>query len=476
MAVFPTLLFAQLDWDDDRTVFSTAQHEWSPCIVAEYWLGEYRAFCVRENGHLSMRRTETYGDGWGQFTDIEWGVEEPLLQAAADQAHVCLAVSGVGASTAHAFRLPRGGDEWPAPVTLVDFVDTAEVRTLAMISDMNFTLDDTYYHAAIVGRGSDSAPFVAYVRSEDYGQSWSVPVVAASGFQIQDTSASVSLCVTWGSFDERVWIAVTQDRPGSIGEQVVLYFSDDLGATWSAGFVPDSSSYAQSHPSLAGLDWNLTLTYQRRNNTSITREIFTTYTPDNGTSWSEPLQLTDSPLDDIRPQLCASEGRFGLIFGRTAINHVAGDLLFRSTSLDAPWVWEPETMINEATDSYWGEGFSISSRAGSFAVAWNGRIVDNDGDVFFDGSWRGLAADDQDPSAQTEINFSQNGGTGLIEVQNLSTRALEIKLYDLLGRETARTTVKAGLTIWRLPDALPTGTYWAMSERQRGATRIQIVK
>lgn len=186
--------------------------------------------------------------------------------------------------------------------------------------------------------------------------------------------------------------------------------------------------------------------------------------------------MTDSPLDDIRPQLCASEGWFGLLHARAAVDQGSGDLLFRASSLDAPWEWSTEETINDVSSAFWNEGYCLTSRPGQFGAVWTGRIVGDDGDVFYDGNWRGLAADEYDSTPRDEISVLQDNLTGLIEVRNTSPRAVEVILYNVLGQNMAHTTARTGTTLWTMPRSLPSGAYWLMANRQTEAVRIQIVK
>ncbi len=345
-----------------------------------------------------------------------------------------------------------------------------------MISDHLFAPDDPFLHIFVLAGVPDGTSMLGYLHAENHGQNWYGLGWFAVNLPTQDSSASISGAVTWEGEDEHLWVAATVDRPGTTGEQIALFHSDNLGENWSESLTPDSSTYAQSNPVLVGFESTLMLVYQRRVSASLARDIFAIYSPDNGVSWSEPLQLTNHPFDDVAPKLAFANGEFGLVYARAAVQQEHGQLFFRSTSLTQPWAWNEEIAICDEGALILNEGFALSDAADGFAAVWSGRLVGDDGDIFFDGSWRGTAIDAPRSEERNSINVFPNPSTGWLELSSDNRQARTITLFDILGREVAQTELTQGVTIWQLPGALPSGSYWLRAGLTEHAVRIQILK
>jgi len=344
-----------------------------------------------------------------------------------------------------------------------------------MISDYEFELNDPYIHMFGLARDQNGNGSLCHLYGSNHGASWSGIRWFQSDLSIQDSSSSIAAAVTWSGENERLWAAITLDRPGTIDEQVVLYYSDDLGQTWSNGLTPDSSSYEQLSPTMIGYEETIMLAYERRNSASIAHDIYYVYSPDNGVSWSEPLQLTDHAFDDTRPELELSSNVIGLFYGRAQVQQAAGQLLFRQAPLSEPWAWETETAVSETNAFNILEGYSAASDADGFAVVWSGRLVGDDADIFFDASWRGTSVNEPQFPVTSGALFSQNPVTGRIEYELPQGAHVVAKLYNMLGRTVNQTTLSGSRGIWSVPENLPSGSYW-LSAKSSIPLRIQIIR
>lgn len=271
--------YAQLDWHDNVVVYGSEDDEVNPLITPQ-WNGQYRAFCLRDSSRLSTRRSLLSGSAWESFDDLE------LNETARDFGAVSDAVfSYVWSSrSGRIWRINHDSTVWSSAAPLQ--VDSGAVPFVALDAYSDFLFDpvDTYLHGCFIQSSTPSNTTLTYFRSENRALSVSLASVVDSSFQIQDSSVSVAVCATWSGEEEKLWIAAATDRPGTVGEQIRLYSSDDLGQSWLTPITPDSSSYAMMQPTLASYGELLMLAYQRRNSASLAREVFVTYSPDNGVS------------------------------------------------------------------------------------------------------------------------------------------------------------------------------------------------
>lgn len=472
----PTMLFAQLDWDNDVVVFGTEQHEWNPQLVS-IGPGQFRAFCVRESNVLSMRTTQMHGEVWEAYADVTESSGFIQLSAANDNINTYLASYPQTTDNMHIWSIAHSATNWPTAATPIQLPESITPVDVQLLSDYSYAPDDPYVHVFVLLGTLDNIGYVGHAYATNYGANWSTLLWdSGTEFPFQDSSASIAGAVTWEDDVEHIWAAVAVDRAGTTGEQIMLYKSDNFGESLTPLLTPDSSAYAQSNPALVGFESTLMLVYQRRVSPSLARDIFAIYSPDNGVSWSEPLQLTNHPFDDVAPKLAFANGEFGLVYSRAAVQQEHGQLFFRSTSLTQPWAWNEEIAICDEGALILNEGFALSDDADGFAAVWGGRLVGDDGDIFFDGSWRGTAIGAPRRDEQNSINVFPNPSTGWLELSSDNRQARTITLFDILGREVARTELTQGVIIWQLPSALPSGSYWLRAGLTEHAVRIQILK
>lgn len=460
---------AQLDWDSDIVAFGTDQVESHPVLVGTL-PGQFRAFCIRDDSLMSMRRSMDHGASWEAFHDLNTQQETAKFDACSDNVNSYL----WNRANTNVWRIDHAASGWPTAEPTQAFGGQSGIIDCGIITDVEFDPDDTYLHGAVLFR-ENSVAQIAYSRSEDRGQSFIPAHNVSSGIPLQDSSASVAIGVTWAGDQERIWIAVSQDRPGSTGEQVVLYLSDDLGQTWSSSITPDSSSYAQMCPSLLGYENLIMLAYQRRTSASVARDVFVTYSPDGGSSWSEPIQLTDHPYDELRPTLRRSGNQIGLFYARSPIQSGLGELFTRTTTIVEPWVWGDEISISEGTEFRVGEGYSPAGNSDGFAAMWSSRIVGSDTDILFDASWRGTSVFETGGQEASGVVLRQSNVSGNVHYELPAGQNHTLKLYDILGRQVSAEQLHFSSGEWNPPKGLPSGTY-LLRIGNLASIRLQLVR
>lgn len=472
--LLPGVLCAQLDWSHDVVVFGTDQHEWSPQVVP-IGDGQFRAFCVRESNVLSMRTSQLYGEVWEAFTDRTVTPEYIKFATASDDRYAYISNFARDGSDIHYRRISHTSSNWPEPSSPLVVPENTVLKDAVLLSDFDFSNEDPFVHLFVLAASSNGMGTLGHFYAMNYGQDWFSSGWFASGLPMQDSSASIAAAVTWEGENERLWVVTAIDRPGSTGEQIALYYSDDLGSHWSTQLTPDISSYAQTRPTLISRESTIMLAYQRRNNASVAREIYATYSPDNGVSWSDPLQLTDSPFDNVNPRLMEAAGEIGICYARVQVQNQTGQLLFRRASINQPWAWELEEPVSDLNGLVVSEGFGCAADEEGFAVVWSGRLIGDDGDVFFDGSWRGTASEDQSRSPSPTLSLFPNPTTGWVTIAPLGESS-QIRLYDILGREITSIGGSNMSRTWKLPDGLPSGSYWLRASDAHSSVRVTLLR
>jgi hypothetical protein len=469
MVLFGQATFAQLDWQDNVVVFGSGDDESLPLITSMH-NGQYRAFCLRNSFDLSTRRSHLNGSAWESFSDLEVALSNTEMGAESDigYSYVWSKVEG------NIRRIAHENSTWSELQILSLDSTVSAFSAINLTTDFAFDPVDTYLHGCYLHSQSPTNAVLAYFRSEDHAATVSFRSQIQSNLQLQDSSSSLATAVSWSGEEEKIWTAVTVDRPGTTGEQILFFNSENFGQSWSAPIIVDSSSYAMMHPSMTAQDELIMMAYQRRNNASIAREIFMVYSPDNGMSWSEPLQLTDNPFDDFKPRLLVSGERLGLFYVRAQTQNDSGALFFREASLGEPWNWSPEVSVSENSSFKVSQGYAATSDDNGFAAVWSSRVVGEDNDILFNASWRGVAVEDQFSQSNSETPQLSYTRAGFLQYDLPRGIPSEIVLYDLLGRKVAQSTL-SGRGVWSLPSNLPSGNYWAKG-KLTNALRVQVVR
>lgn len=469
-ALAPIAAVAQLDWDNDVVVFGTEQDERQPHLVT-IEPGVFRAFCVRDDTLLSTRKSQLGGEAWASFHNLPFGESTRLYSTAADNEYSYVLTGDPLLMT----RIAHPASDWSnSQLVSIPIADYAPHAGL-IFTDAVFAPDDPHLHGISLLQNEVEGWLLHYFRSEDQGLNVQFSSTVDDSLSIADTSVAVSGTMTWSGEDERLWVAVAVDRPGSTGEQIRLYYSDEMGLSWSAPLTPDSSSYAQYSPVLVGQGETIVLSYSRRTSASLARDIFVTYSPDNGVSWAEPMQMTDHAFDDVSARVVITDASIGLLYARVQVQQSHGQLFFRSAPTDQPWRWEAsEVPVTVADAVRVSDAIALVPNGPHCAAAWTSEVIGDDGDIVFDGEWRGLAVESQ-----------RNDFVNTIQVSSISPGAFEFDLprgksetlilFDVLGRTVLREQLGPGRTTWRAPYWLPSGTYW-LSVRHAQVMSLRIAR
>jgi len=489
--LLPLSVVAQsLDWSDGVVVFGTDGEETRPALCITPDGAQLRSFCVRDDASVSDRTSQTDGMTWGVFADaspVEWGTR---VECCADGDAAYALVYAPMDDRRWLQRFDSTAVLWDDNLRLEVSPNPANpTLSAAMVTDVRYAPGEPFLHLAWLEWYPSSGDISAhFCQSRDQGESLTA---ATEVFRVSDSSPienEVSLAVNWIGEEERIWLAASVDRPGSVAEGIQVFSSVDQGETWSAGRQLDSSAYPQVNPSIAGHEQTLLLAYSRRIDAFTQKDVHFVFSLDGGEQWTEPAQLTNGVEDEFAPQVVISPEleTFAVFYlsapvaGEDAVLHV------RTGLVATPWeLSEPVAVSGSRTVSRSG-GFSACGDAGGFAVAWAGPGILGDADVFFNAGWLNESTERACPVSAADFTLRKafpNPFNNSVTIEFAAGRSspLSLHVFDLLGRRL-RTVQLDGITpgVNRVRmdlSALPSGAYVVQSDRGKGpGLRLHHVK
>ena len=470
-----SLIAQPLDWHTDVVCYGTDQHEWSPQIVSLPG-GALRTFCLRDQTQLSARMSVTGGETWDTFSDAAASGDSTRMTAEADSDYSYLVSWRRGGHELALHRMPLFSSEWPESPLQLSLPDSLSLLAVDITTDAAIWPDDTFLYLCWLAHSS-SGGVLGFARSESRGEDWTFSAVVEQGIPLSDSTSVISMVVSWTTeLQQSLTIAAERDRPGSIGEEIVLFHSDDYGLTWDSGRTIDSSAYAQQQPTLTARGDTVLLAYARRSSAAITRDIFYTFTLEDGGEWSAPEALTEGFADEHLPKLLNSpaSGLFSLGYLSSAAQSETGWLYTRTAQMSEPWSWSDASSVSDNHAVYVREGWDACAHEDGFAAVWTSRFVGDDGDVMFDASWRNVSVGPRPLSKSERVLVYPNPTYGALTIESGDARR-ELLLYDLLGRRVADYEV-SGTKMISLPHNLPQGSYFLRSEGMRKAQRVMLIR
>lgn len=470
-----SLVAQPLDWHTDVVCFGTDQHEWAPQIISLPG-GALRSFCLRDQSHLSARMSLTGGETWDTFHDVVATGDSTRMVAESDADFSYVISWRRGGHTIVLHKMPLFSSEWPESPLSLDLPDSLLLMAADLTTDAAIWPDDTFLYLCWLAR-SPSGGVLGFARSESRGDDWTFSTMVAQGIPLSDSTSVISMAVSWTTeWLQSLTIATERDRPGSIGEEIVLYHSDDYGLTWDTGRAVDPSAYPQQQPTLTARGDTVLLAYARRNSAAITRDVFYTFTLEDGGEWTEPVALAATIADEHLPKLLNSpeSGLFSLCYLQGGVQVETGSLRARVAQISEPWTWSEESDVSDGQTVYVREGWDACAHEDGFAAVWTSRFVGDDGDVMFDASWRNVSVGPNPSSVADQLEIYPNPTPGNLTIAGGATKS-EVLLYDLLGRRVAAYEV-SGVRNLSLPLNLPQGTYYLRAEGKPDVHRVMLIR
>ncbi len=477
-----------LDWSGDTPVFATSENERNPAMTIMPASRMLRALCVSEGLTLCMKVSMDDGASWGACATLLSPVQAPQVRAAADRQYEYVLLTGSASANKTLFRFGARDNNWQAALQHpVAPAGTGYVIASAIMSDEAAQLGDPYLNLCWAEREPQTNNYSGwFVQSRDRGQTFQ-PEHELFAFQSSDVSPDgIDVAVSWEDGDERLIVAAPVDRAGSIPEEIRVFTSEDQGATWGDSTAVDEATFPQREPSLAAFGNMVLLAYSRRVNAAIQRDIFFSYSPDGGVSFSPPIALTDSMADEHNPRIAVSSTgeMFYVLYLADDGSNEPATVFVREGSMAAPWVMSEPMLICEPGNAVRDGGLSVSAGPLGVAAMWTSRFPLGDTDVQFDASWRGAKADEHFVVLLAGVELGQNypnpfNGSTVLPLALTRGMDVNVVVDDLLGRHVIvrhMGFVSAGQHRVLLDlSAFPSGVYWSSVRDTEAPARKMIL-
>jgi hypothetical protein len=471
-------LFSQpLDWTGDMTIFGTTQSESRPVVAVTRVSGVIRAMCAANDSTLCMKRSRDHGAYWDGETELTVTGSCSRSAVASDDSTVYALISAPQSSFKLLYRLKTSDLTWSgAASTDVAPNSTGRVLASAVETDWTSQITDCYVNMGwIESEAHSNVVSVWFAQSRDGGAS--VRPERQVCTQTADVvDSSIALAVARRAEEKRVLIAAALDRPGTIDEAVRVFSSEDEGETWGESATMDSTAWPQREPTIASAESTVVLAYTRRVNAAAQHDLWISYSPDGGISFSPPYNVTQTPANETTPRLVADDSgeRFYLFYLSGNDVNDSATVCMRTALVSTPWLWSDAILISEPGAAVAGGGLSVAVGPRGIAVTWTGRFMLGDTDIRFDASWRGTGANPRGAHLPTGISLGAafpnpfNGET-ILPLMMDRTGEVTISIFDIAGRLAMQ--VRSGVLgegVQQIPvdcSRLSSGVYFATAAR-----------
>ncbi|RPH95142.1 T9SS C-terminal target domain-containing protein [candidate division KSB1 bacterium] len=438
LSVLP--LFAQsLDWTGDVTLFGSTGDESSPLMVTAVNGNSIRAFCLRDDSQLCSKISTDGGTAWSTSSDTALTVS--AFSAAADDRFQYLFIRHAAASAAFLLRCPSASNNWHSYQQIeIAPSRTGNIAASALMVDALFAPNEPYLNLCWCESAASGTVNIWFAQSRNRGESFRQEHNVHSFVTSVDADDGLTITAAWSGEEERLLIAAVVDRPGSIPEQIRVFFSDDQGETWSDSGGVDDSFVSQTEPAIAALGDYVILSYLR-SAYSRYHELCMSFSYDGGQTFAQPFVISDTLTDECSPRLLINpaDSLYYLFSLRAEDSIGTATVLMRTGRLDRPWNISEALAICEPGSAVLAGGLTAVMNVNGPAVAWTGRFLAGDTDIRFDAAWRGNSVSGHTFAFPSGIALGScypnpfNAMTVLPLMLNRPT-PISIELFDISGR------------------------------------------
>ncbi len=342
------------DWSEDIRLTNDLEISQFPSIAVEgnnihvvfYELTEYSP---EADSSLCYIRSLDNGNNWEplrRLENIPGRPFHPKIAASGQNLHVIW--RDRDDKKIHYIRSVDNGNSWSN-----DKVISQE--TYYPYENHNIVVYDNNIHVAFVNANNK----ITYVGSQDNGNTWSNPkVLVESNSTALDTEIAV-----YQKNIHVVWVDL-YNRQGKYNVQIYYIRSVDNGVTWSEDVNISTSTGNTSQvswPNIAISENDIYTVYCGKG-TGTNREVFYSYSKDNGLNWTKDIQLSHSvPHTYIfMPSITIVEDSIYVVWAYQRI-------YFKSSS-DRGITWSPDTHLSNGTS--WQGHPGIAANRNGVHVVW----------------------------------------------------------------------------------------------------------
>jgi len=435
-----------LDWHNDVTVFGTTRNEIAPALAVLPVSGEIRAWCVCDETRLAGKLSLNGGTTWSGAENWESSGLVRMSACSDEQfAYLLSWISSNGDRTLWRFS-PRE-NSWDSANRITVAPDRMRPTYAAcIVTDCEFQSADPYLNVCWVDSGGSVGVVQGwFAQSRDQGLTVRAEQMIFTGRVVEMEFAHVSMATAWNNDRERMFIATTLDRPGSIPHQIRLYVSEDEGDSWTDTTVVDATTFDQTEPSIAASGEFVLVAFVRRTIAGQQGDIFYSYSIDGGSTFTLPQAVAAGQMHEHSPRaVVAGElGTFSILY-IAETDSSGGTVYAREGWILSPDELSPVTMVSGAGEVEGQGGLAVAVGPLGVAAMWTRRFPLGDTDVCFDASWRSASTAIQSVPLETGIISCYpnpfNGRTTL-QISVVHPRQMDIEIMDILGRRVELVSV-----------------------------------
>jgi BNR repeat-like domain len=348
---------------------------------------------------ILFRSSVDNGYTWGPVANLSADSGKsfnPRIKAVGDNVYVTWADNSIGKDEVMLKVSRDFGQTWTAPL---DLSNTPAPSRHERITGSGQNL----YVAWVENVGKNNE--VMFTTSKDAGTTWTKP---------QDLSDSVndSENIRLLNSGNSVFVVWMDDSPGSF--QIFTRSSIDGGTNWSPAVNLSMDSGNAVAPDLGvqanGTSVRVYITWQ--DDSSGVNEVLFKSSPDSGATWSQPIDLSNSPGSSVNPviQTQTVGTLFKVYVSWTDTSTSSKNALFAVSSNGGSTFGTP---VSLGSDSIASAGTRLLAQPHSVLVAWSDSTPGNR-DVFlatslnFGATFAPSVNLSSDPGSSTQMSFSDN--------------------------------------------------------------------
>ncbi|UCE73776.1 MAG: exo-alpha-sialidase [Methanomassiliicoccales archaeon] len=189
---------------------------------------------------------------------------------------------------------------------------------------------------------SDSNHKLSYVQSNDNGLTWSVPEILMSNKSVTlETAIAVN-----GSNVHIVWMDT--ERAGHLIPDIFYIKSRDNGVTWERDINITSTPTNRNY--YVDIAINNDFIYVVYGHKETKRQVYFSYSEDNGNTWVRNIKLSNSTHNIFNPAIAAENNNIGIVWMDGRDKGGSFEIYFKS-SFDRGNTWGADTRLTIAPET-----------------------------------------------------------------------------------------------------------------------------
>ncbi len=360
--LLPATIFSQVELGDIQNISnSTGTPSNEQNFLAE---GDNYYLVWNQWGDVRFSMSENQGESWATpqtvYSAFDYGATYPVIAVSGQEVMIFYFRNTSGDSQIFMVKSDDGGQS---------FGDEQQVTNASNNTQTPQVIaEDGVIYLAYEQRDDDYNYQIAFMKSTDAGDSWTEPVF------LSDTESPSRWC-SIDAADGSVYV-IYNDETGEEYDDLDVFFtkSDDEGASWSE---PENISNNQEYNARMKIKVLDDMAYVvSSTNAGVQPDIRLYWSEDLGSTWLEPVDITDNSGNTARPDLflgqnAVNDHRLYVVYSDDT--YTGTELTYLKYSYDHGENWSEAVQVSEdIEDGLWPQ---IDGQQGTetddLYIAWN---------------------------------------------------------------------------------------------------------